>query len=159
MRQHLATVRFEAEDRTSQSGRAYSSVAVAIDGQQELTRLFGPPGHEPFRGLRRGQQVAIAVDSQGKAHLLEQPQADQQQPGPLGFRSPAPAPAPVARQEQAAAYAVPAPVPAAAPASPVLSLAAEWAAAFHALTQAGVPPEQAGSGASCVLIQACGRGR
>lgn len=144
MRQHVATVRFEAEDRTSQSGRLYSSVAVAIEGQEQLTRLFGPPGHEPFRGLRRGQQVAIAIDSQGKAHLLEQPQ---QQGQPMGFH-PGGAAAPTVQHQAPGAYGVPP-----QPTDPATALADVWATCFARLVAAGVPPEVAGPGASTILIQ------
>lgn len=154
----VGTVKFPAENRTAASGREYCSVAIAIDGQEQLTRMFGPPGHQPFQQLQKGQRIQVGIDSQGRAHLLENAPA-----APMGFQTqpsaPAPSPAPQVQHQAPPQYqAAPAPTPApAAPASPILDMADQWAIAFARLVAAGVPPEQAGAGASCCMIQTFGR--
>jgi hypothetical protein len=138
---YSATVRYPAEDRVSPQGRAYSTVAVHVQGVDGLVKLFGPPHHSVFAALQVGQQVAVRYDEKGRPHLVDPAAA-----------VPASAP-PAQRQQQHAA-------PAAAPAQPAadpLQLADMWAAAYNRLIAHGVAPEQAGPGASTILIQCHGR--
>lgn len=156
-----ATVRYAPETKTAASGREYSSVAVSIPGEQQLARIFAGPGYPPLMALQPGQEIRVARDSRDRLHLVE-PDEQQAQPaaGFMGFQTaPAPAAAPVAQHQQAPVYqAAPAAAPApAAPASPILDMADQWAIAFARLVAAGVPPEQAGAGASCCMIQTFGR--
>ena len=148
MRQYVGTLKFGPENRVSDKGRPYSSIAVSVEGEPTLARVFGPPDFAGFAGLEPGVTVPLAKDSAGRWHLLEQPQGDQQG-RPMGFAPPAVQQQQTHHHVSQAAVAA-APVPAG---DPAVLMADQWFSVYSRLVSQGVPEQVAGGAASTCVIQ------